>query len=449
MHTEKTTDKKLFIETYGCQMNVADTEVVASIMEMDGYTLTDSDRDADAIFVNTCSIRENAEQKVIQRLEYFNSLKRKRKENLIVGVLGCMAERAKSELIDRHHVDLVVGPDAYLDLPNLVGAAERGEKAMNIELSKTETYKDVVPLKLAGSNISGYISIMRGCDKFCTYCIVPFTRGRERSREPESILNELRVMRAKGFREAILLGQNVNSYRYREGDSTIGFHELLAMVAEEAPEMRIRFTTSHPWDMNDETLETIARYKNLCNYIHLPVQSGSSRMLKLMNRRYNREWYLERIAAIKRIIPGCGLSTDIMCGFHTETEEDHQETLSLMREVGFDSAFMFKYSERPGTYAAKKQEDNIAEEVKNRRLQEIIDLQLELSRQSNEQDMGKEFEILTEGFSKRSREQLFGRTDQNKVVIIDKKNHRIGEFVKVRITGFTPATLLGISVDAD
>jgi len=449
MHTGKKTDKKLFIETYGCQMNVADTEVVASIMEMDGYTLTDSDRDADAIFVNTCSIRENAEQKVIQRLEYFNSLKRKRKENLIVGVLGCMAERAKSELIDRHHVDLVVGPDAYLDLPNLVGAAERGEKAMNIELSKTETYKDVVPLKLEGSNISGYISIMRGCDKFCTYCIVPFTRGRERSREPESVLNELRIMRAKGFREAILLGQNVNSYRYREGDKTIGFHELLSMVAEEAPEMRIRFTTSHPWDMNNETLETIARYKNLCNYIHLPVQSGSSRMLKLMNRRYNREWYMERIAAIKRIIPGCGLSTDIMCGFHTETEEDHQETLSLMREVGFDSAFMFKYSERPGTYAAKKQDDNIPEEVKNRRLQEIIDLQLELSRQSNEQDMGKEFEILTEGFSKRSREQLFGRTDQNKVVIIDKKNHRIGEFVKVKITGFTPATLLGISVEAD
>ncbi|MEN6324380.1 MAG: tRNA (N6-isopentenyl adenosine(37)-C2)-methylthiotransferase MiaB [Proteiniphilum sp.] len=446
MQTDKKTDKKLFIETYGCQMNVADTEVVASIMEMDGYSLTDNDRDADAIFVNTCSIRENAEQKVIQRLEYFNSLKRKRKDHLIVGVLGCMAERAKSELIDHHHVDVVVGPDAYLDLPNLVGAAERGEKAINIELSKTETYKDVVPLKLEGSNISGYISIMRGCDKFCTYCIVPFTRGRERSREPESILNELRIMRDKGFREAILLGQNVNSYRYREGDKTIGFHELLAMVAEEAPEMRIRFTTSHPWDMNDETLETIARYKNLCNYIHLPVQSGSSRMLKLMNRRYNREWYLERIAAIKRIIPGCGLSTDIMCGFHAETEEDHQETLSLMKEVGFDSAFMFKYSERPGTYAAKKLEDDISEEVKNRRLQEIIDLQLELSRQSNEKDMGKEFEILTEGFSKRSREQLFGRTDQNKVVIIDKKDHRIGDFVKVKITGFTPATLLGTSI---
>lgn len=443
------TEKKLYIETYGCQMNVADTEVVASIMEMDGYTLTDSDRDADAIFVNTCSIRENAEQKVIQRLEYFNSLKRKRKENLIVGVLGCMAERAKSELIDRHHVDVVVGPDAYLDLPNLVGAAERGEKAMNIELSKTETYNDVIPLKMEGSNISGYISIMRGCDKFCTYCIVPFTRGRERSREPESILNELRVMREKGFREAILLGQNVNSYHYRDDKGSIRFHELLAMVAEEAPQMRIRFTTSHPWDMNDETLETIAQYKNLCNYIHLPVQSGSSRMLKLMNRRYDREWYMERIDAIKRIIPGCGLSTDIMCGFHSETEEDHQETLSLMREVGFDSAFMFKYSERPGTYAAKRLEDNIPEEIKNRRLQEIIDLQLELSRRSNEKDLGKEFEVLVEGFSKRSREQLFGRTEQNKVVIFDKKSHRIGEFVRVKVTGFTPATMFGTSVTAD
>jgi tRNA-2-methylthio-N6-dimethylallyladenosine synthase len=429
-------------------MNVADTEVVASIMEMDGYSLTESDRDADAIFVNTCSIRENAEQKVIQRLDYFQSLKRKRKENLIIGVLGCMAERAKSELIDKHHADLVVGPDAYLDLPNLVGAAERGEKAMNIELSKTETYKDVIPLKMAGSNISGYISIMRGCDKFCTYCIVPFTRGRERSREPESILNELRVMQEKGFREVILLGQNVNSYRYQDEERIIGFHDLLALVAEAAPKMRIRFTTSHPWDMNDATLETIARYPNLCNYIHLPVQSGSSRMMKLMNRRYNREWYMERIAAIKRIIPDCGLSTDIMCGFHSETEEDHQETLSLMREVGFDSAFMFKYSERPGTYAAKKLEDNVTEEVKTRRLQEIIDLQLQLSRQSNERDMGEIFEVLVEGFSKRSREQLFGRNEQNKVVIFDKQQHRIGDFVKVRVTGFTSATLLGESLPA-
>lgn len=443
MSTENHNDKKLFIETYGCQMNVADTEVVASIMEMDGYTLTDNDREADAIFVNTCSIRETAEQRVVQRLEYFNSLRRKRREPLILGVLGCMAERAKSDLIDHHNVDLVVGPDAYLDLPNLVGAAEQGEKAMNIELSKTETYKDVIPLKIAGTNISGFISITRGCDKFCTYCIVPFTRGRERSREPESILNELNDMRKKGFREVTLLGQNVNSYRFKDGDSMVDFSALLAMVAEAAPEMRIRFTTSHPRDMNDETLETIAKYDNLCNYIHLPVQSGSSRMMKLMNRKYDREWYMDRIAAIKRIIPGCGLSTDIMCGFHSETEEDHQETLSLMREVGFDSAFMFKYSERPGTYAAKKLGDDVPEEVKSRRLQEIINLQQELSRQSNEKDMGKEFVVLVEGVSKKSREQLFGRNEQNKVIIFDKQNYRIGQYVKVRVTGFTSATLLG------
>ncbi len=447
MNTETIKDKKLFIETYGCQMNVADTEVVASIMEMDGYTLTENDRDADAIFVNTCSIRETAEQRVVQRLEYFNSLRKKRKEPLILGVLGCMAERAKSDLIDHHNVDLVVGPDAYLDLPNLVGAAEQGEKAMNIELSKTETYKDVIPLKIAGSNISGFISITRGCDKFCTYCIVPFTRGRERSREPESILNELNDMREKGFREVTLLGQNVNSYRFREGDKIIDFSALLALVAEAVPGMRIRFTTSHPKDMNDETLETIAKYDNLCNYIHLPVQSGSPRMMKLMNRKYDREWYMDRIAAIKRIIPGCGLSTDIMCGFHSETEEDHQATLSMMREVGFDSAFMFKYSERPGTYAAEKLEDDVPEEVKGRRLQEIIDLQLELSRQSNERDMGKEFVVLVEGVSKKSREQLFGRNEQNKVIIFDKKNYRLGQFVKVKVTGFTSATLLGEPVE--
>ena len=446
MDSQSIKDKKLFVETYGCQMNVADTEVVASIMEMDGYTLTDNHKEADAIFVNTCSIRENAEQKVIQRLEYFHSLKRKRKENLIIGVLGCMAERVKSDLIDNHNVDIVVGPDAYLDLPNLVGAAEQGEKVMNVELSKTETYKDVMPLKLNGSNISGYISIMRGCDKFCTYCIVPFTRGRERSREPESILNELRSMQEKGFREVILLGQNVNSYKFKDEERLIDFSDLLALVAKQAPEIRIRFTTSHPWDMNNKTLETIANYKNLANYIHLPVQSGSSRMLKLMNRRYDREWYMERIAAIKKIIPDCGLSTDIMCGFHSETEEDHKDTLSLMREVGFDSAFMFKYSERPGTYAAKKLNDDISEEVKSRRLQEIIDLQLELSRKSNEKDVGKEFEVLIEGFSKRSREQLFGRNEQNKVVIFDKKNYRIGQFASVKITGFTSATLFGETI---
>lgn len=446
MNRDNHKEKKLFIETYGCQMNVADSEVVASIMEMDGYSLTDNDREADAIFVNTCSIRENAEQRVIQRLDYFNSLKRKRPEKLIIGVLGCMAERVKSELIDNHHADMVVGPDAYLDLPNLVGAAENGEKVMNIALSKTETYKDVIPLKMEGSNISGYISIMRGCDKFCTYCIVPFTRGRERSREPESILNELRDMREKGFKEVILLGQNVNSYRYQDGKNSVTFHQLLAMVAAEAPRMRVRFTTSHPWDMNDETLNTIAQHSNLCNYIHLPVQSGSSRMMKLMNRRYDREWYMERIAAIKRIIPDCGLSTDIMCGFHSETEEDHQETLSLMREVGFDSAFMFKYSERPGTYAAKKLADDVPEEVKNRRLQEIIQLQQELSRKSNEKDVGTLFEVLVEGFSKRSREQLFGRTDQNKVLIFDKKDHHIGDFVKVKVTACTSATLLGEAI---
>ncbi len=441
MITEK--DKKVFIETYGCQMNVADSEVVASIMEMDGYTLIDNEKEADAIFVNTCSIREQAEQRVINRLEYFNALKRKKKGDLIVGVLGCMAERVKEELIDKHNADIVIGPDAYLDLPNLVGAAERGEKAINVELSKTETYKDVIPLKMSGVNISGFVSITRGCDKFCHYCIVPYTRGRERSREPESILNEIRDLREKGYREATLLGQNVNSYKYIDGETIITFPALLGMVAEEAPGMRIRFTTSHPWDMTDETLETIAKYDNLCNFIHLPVQSGSSRMLKLMNRRYDREWYLDRIAAIKRIIPGCGLSTDIMCGFHSETEEDHQETLSLMREVGFDSAFMFKYSERPGTYASKRQEDNVPDEIKSIRLQEIIDLQLELSRESNSKDVGKVFEVLVEGFSKRSREQLFGRNEQNKVIIFDKKDFKIGQFVKVRVNDFTPATLLG------
>lgn len=446
MNTETThnqKEKKLFIETYGCQMNVADSEVVAAIMEMDGYSVTEDEKAADAIFVNTCSIRDNAEQRVIQRLDYFNALKKKKKGELIIGVLGCMAERVKEELIDNHHADLVIGPDAYLDLPNLMGAAERGEKAINVVLSKTETYKDVIPLKMNGVNISGFVSITRGCDKFCHYCIVPFTRGRERSREPESILNEIRDLKGKGYREATLLGQNVNSYKFEDDKRIIDFSDLLTMVAEEAPQMRIRFTTSHPWDMNDKTLETIARYKNLCNYIHLPVQSGSSRMLKLMNRRYDRKWYLERIAAIKRILPGCGISTDIMCGFHSETEADHQETLSLMREAGFDSAFMFKYSERPGTYAAKKMEDNVPEEIKGRRLQEIIDLQLELSQKSNEQDVGKEFEVLVEGFSKRSREQLFGRTEQNKVVVFDKQKYRIGEFVKVRITGSTAATLFG------
>ncbi|MFT4170807.1 MAG: tRNA (N6-isopentenyl adenosine(37)-C2)-methylthiotransferase MiaB [Dysgonomonas sp.] len=445
---KSTTDRKLFIETYGCQMNVADSEVVASVMEMDGYVMTDKLEDADAVFVNTCSVRDNAEQRVIQRLEYFNAIKRKKNKDLIIGVLGCMAERAKEELVEKHHADVVVGPDAYLDLPNLVGAAERGEKAINVKLSKTETYKDVIPLKIGGNHISGFISIMRGCDKVCTYCIVPYTRGRERSRDPQSILNELKDLREKGFKEVTLLGQNVNSYKFEdEGGKVTDFTALLELVALAAPKMRIRFTTSYPTDMTDDTLEMIAKYDNLCKFIHLPVQSGSTRMLGIMKRKYNRELYLDRIAAIKRIIPGCGLSTDIMCGYHSETEEDQQETLSLMKEVGFDSAFMFKYSERPGTYAAKKLADDISEDIKIERLQQIINLQNELSLESNKHDVGKTFEVLVEGFSKRSKEQLFGRSSQNKVIIFDKGNHRIGEFVNVKVTGNTSATLFGEALD--
>lgn len=445
---KSTTDRKLFIETYGCQMNVADSEVVASVMEMDGYVMTDKLEDADAVFVNTCSVRDNAEQRVIQRLEYFNAIKRKKNKDLIIGVLGCMAERAKEELLEKHHADIVVGPDAYLDLPNLVGAAERGEKAINVKLSKTETYKDVIPLKIGGNHISGFISIMRGCDKVCTYCIVPYTRGRERSRDPQSILNELNALKEKGFKEVTLLGQNVNSYRFEAEDGTVtDFTALLELTALAAPKMRIRFTTSYPTDMTDDTLEMIAKYDNLCKFIHLPVQSGSTRMLGIMKRKYNRELYLDRIAAIKRIIPGCGLSTDIMCGYHSETEEDQQDTLSMMREVGYDSAFMFKYSERPGTYAAKKLEDDIPEDIKIERLQQIINLQNELSLESNKQDVGKTFEVLVEGFSKRSKDQLFGRSSQNKVIIFDKGNHRVGEFVNVRVTGNTSATLFGEAID--
>lgn len=438
----QTVERKLFIETYGCQMNVADSEVVASIMQMDGYSLTDKIEEADAIFVNTCSVRDNAEQKVYGRLRYFQSLRRK-KHSLIVGVLGCMAERVKEELINVHHADLVVGPDAYLDLPNLVGAVERGEKAINVELSTRETYKDVIPLKLPGVHISGFVSIMRGCNNFCTYCIVPYTRGRERSRDVESILREIRDMRAKGFKEVTLLGQNVNSYAFDEGGKTVTFPLLLARVAEEVPEMRIRFTTSHPKDMSDETLRVIAAYDNICKFIHLPAQSGSDRILRLMNRKYTRAWYLDRIAAIRRIIPDCGISTDLFCGFHSETEEDYQETLSLMREVGYDSAYLFKYSERPGTYAAKHLVDDVPEEEKIRRLQGMIDLQNRLSEESNRRDIGKVFEVLVEGFSKRSREQLFGRTSQNKVVIFDKKNYHVGQYVRVRIHEASSATLFG------
>ncbi|MCE5332346.1 MAG: tRNA (N6-isopentenyl adenosine(37)-C2)-methylthiotransferase MiaB, partial [Bacteroidales bacterium] len=420
-------DKKLFIETYGCQMNVADSEVVASIMQMDGFELTDTITEANAIFVNTCSVRDNAEQKVIQRLQYFQSLKRKNKK-LIVGVIGCMAERVKDELITDHGVNIVVGPDAYLDIPNLINSVESGEKAINVELSKTETYKDVLPTRI-GASISGFVSIMRGCDKFCTYCIVPYTRGRERSRDVESILNEIRDLQAKNYKELTLLGQTVNSYKYEKDGQTVYFPELLSIVAEAVPDMRIRFTTSHPKDMNDETLEVIAKYPNLCRFIHLPVQSGSNKILKLMNRKYTREWYLDRIAAIRRIIPDASIGTDIFCGFHDETEEDHQESLSLMREVQFDMSYMFKYSERPGTVAAKRMPDDVPEETKIRRLNEIIALQNEMSFASNQRDIGKTFEVLVEGFSKRSKEQLFGRTSQNKVVIFPRQGRKIGEII--------------------
>lgn len=439
-------EKKLFIETYGCQMNVADSEVVASIMKMDGYSLTDKIEEADAVFVNTCSVRDNAEQKIYGRLQYFQSLKRKKK-SLIVGVLGCMAERVKEDLINVHHADLVVGPDSYMDLPNLIGAVEHGEKAINVELSTQETYKDVMPLKLPGVHISGFVSIMRGCNNFCTYCIVPYTRGRERSRDVESILNEIRDMRDKGFKEVTLLGQNVNSYAFEKDGETVTFPMLLERVALEAPDMRIRFVTSHPKDMSDDTLRVIAAHNNICKYIHLPAQSGSSKILKVMNRKYTREWYLDRIAAIRRIVPEASIATDLFCGFHSETEEDYQETLSLMREVRYDAAFLFKYSERPGTYAAKHLPDTVSEEEKVRRLQGMIDLQNQLSEESNLRDIGKEFEVLVEGFSKRSREQLFGRTSQNKVVIFDKKDYKVGQFVKVRINRASSATLFGEPIE--
>ncbi|MCR5713069.1 MAG: tRNA (N6-isopentenyl adenosine(37)-C2)-methylthiotransferase MiaB [Prevotella sp.] len=432
--------KKLYIETYGCQMNVADSEVVASVMQMAGYETTDSIDEADAVFLNTCSVRDNAEQKIYHRLDALDAIKRKR--GLIIGVLGCMAERVKDDLLEHHHCDLVAGPDAYLSLPDLMAQAETGHKAMNIELSTSETYKDVVPQRLHGARIGGFVSIMRGCNNFCHYCIVPYTRGRERSRDVESILREVRDLRDRGFKEVTLLGQNVNSYQAPDTD----FPALLRKVAEEAPQMRVRFTTSHPKDMSDETLRVIAEMPNVCKHIHLPVQSGSDRILKLMNRKYTREWYLDRVAAIRRIIPDCGLSTDIFVGYHSETEEDHQLSLDLMREVGYDSAFMFKYSERPGTYASKHLTDDVPEEEKIRRLNELIALQTEISAQQNKKDEGKEFDVLVEGFSKRSRQQLCGRTEQNKMVVFDKGSHHIGETVRVRITNSTSATLFGEEV---
>ena len=439
-------------------MNVADSEVVASVMQMAGYETTETLENADAVFLNTCSVRDNAEQKIYHRLEALDALRRQRKQSslntqhstLIIGVLGCMAERVKEDLLEHHHCDLVAGPDAYLSLPDLIAQAETGHKAMNIELSTNETYRDVVPQRIGlGHKIGGFVSIMRGCNNFCHYCIVPYTRGRERSRDVESILREVRDLRDRGFKEVTLLGQNVNSYEMRneKGEMRNDFPQLLRKVAEEVPEMRVRFTTSHPKDMSDETLQVIAEMPNVCKHIHLPVQSGSDRILKLMNRKYTREWYLDRVAAIRRIIPDCGLSTDIFVGYHSETEEDHQLSLSLMREVGYDSAFMFKYSERPGTYASKHLPDDVPEEEKIRRLNELIALQTEISAQQNKKDEGKEFDVLVEGFSKRSREQLCGRTEQNKMVVFPKAGHHIGEIVRVRIIGSTSATLLGEIVD--
>ena len=439
--------KKLYIETYGCQMNVADSEVVAAVMQMAGYEMCQDEAEADAIFMNTCSVRENAENKIYNRLDTLHA-EQKKGRKVILGVLGCMAERVKDDLIENHHAQLVAGPDSYLNLPDMIAQAEAGNKAIDIALSKTETYKDVVPKRVALAKISGFVSIMRGCDNFCHYCIVPYTRGRERSRDVDSILNEVRNLQQQGYKEVTLLGQNVNSYRFvNEKGRTIDFPQLLRLVAEAVPTMRIRFSTPHPKDMSDATLRVIAEVPNVCRHIHLPIQSGSDKVLKLMNRKYTVEWYLSRVKAIRELVPDCGLSTDIFVGYHGETEADHEESLRIMREVGYDSAFMFKYSERPGTYASKHLPDDVPEDVKIRRLNELIMVQNENSARANHAEVGNVREVLVEGPSKRSREQLCGRTEQNKMVVFDKGNHHIGEYVKVRITGSTSATLFGEAVD--
>jgi len=444
-------NRTLYIETYGCQMNVADSEVVASVMATVGYDMTDNLDEADAVLLNTCSIRDNAEQKILSRLAFFASLRRKRPKSsprLIIGVIGCMAERVKEDLVANHGVDLVAGPDSYLDLPALFASVEAGEKAVNVTLSTSETYRDIIPARITGNIVSGFISIMRGCNNFCSYCIVPYTRGRERSREPQSILAELADLIARGFKEATLLGQNVNSYSYTGPDGvTVNFPALLAMVAEAAPDMRIRFTTSHPKDMSDETIDVIAAHPNICRHIHLPVQSGSDSVLKAMNRKYTREWYLGRIAAIRSRIPDCGISSDLFTGFHDETEEDFEQTLSLMREVGFDSSFMFKYSERPGTLASRTMPDNVPEEVKIERLNRMIALQNELSLASNLRDVGHTFEVLVEGVSKRSKEQMVGRSSQNKTFVFPRGNCRVGDTVRVKAVSASSATLIGELVE--
>ncbi|MDR2495749.1 MAG: tRNA (N6-isopentenyl adenosine(37)-C2)-methylthiotransferase MiaB [Tannerellaceae bacterium] len=445
--SETPKSRKLFIETYGCQMNVADSEVIASAMQMAGYSLCNSIDDADAIFLNTCSVRDNAEQRIYGRLQFLRGLRKRRGGSLIIGVLGCMAERVKQLLIDEHGVDLVAGPDSYLDLPNLIGAVEQGQPAINVELSASETYNNIIPLKIADRRTSGFISIMRGCNNFCTYCIVPYTRGRERSRDPQSILREAVDMQAAGFREATLLGQNVNSYRFGSSGQAVGFPALMALVAEAVPDMRIRFTTSHPRDMGLDLISVIASHPNICRHIHLPAQSGSNRILKLMNRGYSRESYLSLIDDIRSRLPDCTISTDLFCGFHSETEEDYEATLDLMRRSRFDAAFMFKYSERPGTYAAGHLPDDVPEDVKTLRLQNMISLQNSLSEESNRRDIGSVAEVLVEGFSRRSVKQLAGRTSGNKTVVFDKRSARIGQYINVRILDASSATLIGEIAD--
>lgn len=441
-------EKKLYIETYGCQMNVADSEVVAAVLAERGYSMTEKHEEADAILINTCSIRDNAEQRIWGRLDLFRSYKKKRPD-MMVGLIGCMAERLGEELLEKKEIDVVAGPDAYRDLPYLFDKAKEGEEAINVELTIDETYDSILPKRIDDGKISGFVSITRGCNNFCTYCIVPYTRGRERSRDPQDIINEVKNLLENGYKEVTLLGQNVNSFNWLpEGERRpVRFPDLLKMVAAVDPSLRVRFTTSHPKDLSDRLLRTIAETPNICNHIHLPVQSGSSRILKKMNRKYDREWYMERIRKIKEIVPNCGLSTDVFSGFCTETEEEHKETLSLMEWVGFDSAFMFKFSMRPGTYAHKNFEDDIPEEVKSRRLQEIINLQSRMSLDSNHNDIGQIVEVLVDGYSKKSEENYCGRTAQNKLAVFPKKGLNMGDYVRVKVTNCTQTTLIGEVVE--
>lgn len=437
------TNKKVYIETYGCQMNVADSEVVVSILSDHGYKHTSDIREAELILINTCSIRDNAEQRIWGRLKAIGHLKRKNPE-IIIGLIGCMAERLKEKVIEKEQiVGLVAGPDAYRDLPSLINEAESGHKAVNVLLSREETYADIMPVRMGLNGVTSFVSIMRGCNNMCAYCVVPYVRGAERSRDPGSIISEITDLRDKGYREVTLLGQNVDSYGYNDGGHIVSFPELLGKAALVDPMVRIRFSTSHPKDLSDELLYKIAQHPNICRHIHLPAQSGSSRILKLMNREYTREWYMDRIRAIRSIIPDCAISTDIIAGFCTETEEDHNETLSLMEWAGYDFAYMFKYSERPGTKAARKLKDDVADDVKTRRLNEIIALQNKLSARSKKQDIGRVFEVLAEDRSRRSESHLSGRTSQNKVAVFPAEGRKKGEYVNVRIDGCTPATLLG------